>query len=201
VTIKKAIIDRSKFNRNIALPYQLRLEDFEMAMGDVYDFLYDVNNIFVERGLQRIDDMLRPASMSGVLSDMLNESLGKHSRALSVNTYFNGHPDLVLSGRYPNNSVKSGDEGVEIKATVKKGGAVDAHGARDEVLCAFVYVVDKDASKPALDRDPTVFTEVYIASVLESDFRLNARGPLGTRTATLHAAGLKKWRQGWVYKA
>ncbi|BFU94714.1 MAG: hypothetical protein NTNFB02_14360 [Nitrospira sp.] len=32
-----------------------------MAMQDVYDFFYDVNLGLTERGLQRLDDMLRPA--------------------------------------------------------------------------------------------------------------------------------------------
>ena len=29
----------------------------------------------------------------------------------------------------------------------------------------------------------------------------NARGELGTRTSTLHAAGIAKLRKGWVYRA
>ena len=32
------------------------------------------------------------------------------------------------------------------------------------------------------------------------DFRRNARGELGTRTATLGAAGLRAFRQNWIYK-
>ena len=38
-----------------------------MAMQDVYDFFYDVNRGLVGRGLLRLDDMLRPAIMSGLL--------------------------------------------------------------------------------------------------------------------------------------
>jgi len=72
-----------------------------MAMQDVYDFFYDVNCGLTERGLQRLDDMLRPAIMSGVLSDMLTASLAKHSRSLTVNLYHNGHPDLVVAGCTP----------------------------------------------------------------------------------------------------
>ena len=34
-------------------------------MQDVYDFFYDVNKLLLERGLHRLDDMLRPAAMSG----------------------------------------------------------------------------------------------------------------------------------------
>jgi hypothetical protein len=34
---------RDYFNANASLPFQLRLEDFEIAMQDVYDLFYDVN--------------------------------------------------------------------------------------------------------------------------------------------------------------
>jgi hypothetical protein len=84
------------FNRSTELPFQLRLEDFEIAMQDVYDLFYDVNTGLLEKGLERLDDFLRPAIMSGLLSDLLTASVAKHSRTLAQNTYFNGHPDLVV---------------------------------------------------------------------------------------------------------
>ncbi len=187
------------FNRNAKLPFGLRLKDFEMAMQDVYDFFYDVNLGLTDRGLQRLDDMLRPAIMSGVLSDMLTASLAKHSRSLTVNLYHNGHPDLVVSGVYPDNKVKAGSEGVEIKTTRKAGGAVDTHGARDQWMCVFVYDVD-NATEPARDRAPMTVTEIYLGQVTKGDFRKNQRGELGTRTATLHRSGIEKLRKNWVYK-
>src|SRR5919112_6092601 len=107
------------FNKNAKLPFELRIKDFEIAMQDIYDFFYDVNRGLVERGLIRLDDMLRPAIMSGLLSDMLTASLGKHSRSLTANLYHNGHPDLIVNGVYPSNKVKAGTEGVEIKTTRK----------------------------------------------------------------------------------
>ncbi len=128
-------LDSSKLNAALVLPFELRLDDFRSAAQDVYDFFYDVNTALLAKGLERLDDMLRPAIMSGVLSDMLTASLARHSRALTVNTYFNGHPDLVVKGEYPNNAVKSGEQGVEIKTTRKTGGAVDTHGARDQWRC------------------------------------------------------------------
>ena len=98
MAIRRNTIDTSKFNKDAVLPYELRIEDFQMAMQDVYDFFYDVNSHLSNKGLQRLDDMLRPAIMSGVLSDMLTASLAKHSRVLTANRYFNGHPDLVVQG-------------------------------------------------------------------------------------------------------
>jgi len=197
--ITRNIVDMAKFNNSALLPYELRLLDFQMAMQDVYDFFYDVNSHLTKKGLQRLDDMLRPAIMSGVLSDMITASLAKHSRVLTENLYFNGHPDLVVQGIYPDNSVKSGADGVEIKTTRKSGGAVDTHGARDQWMCVFVYDIDTK-TEPALDRIPMTFTEVYLGKVTIEDFRKNPRGELGTRTATLHKDGIKKLRENWIYK-
>ena len=68
VLLLRNTIDPDKFNRHAELPYELRLDDFRLAMQDVYDFFYDVNSHLSKKGLQRLDDMLRPAIMSGVLS-------------------------------------------------------------------------------------------------------------------------------------
>lgn len=191
--------DPAKFNQNAVLPFELRLKDFELAMQDVYDFFYDVNLLLAAKGLQRLDDMLRPAIMSGVLSDMLSASVAKHSRTLVQNQYFNGHPDLLVQGRYANDAVKAGSDGVEIKTTRNRGGAVDTHGARDQWMCVFVYGIDHE-TEPAIERKAMSFTEVYLGQVTTADFRQNPRGPLGTRTATLDRQGVAKLRENWIYK-
>jgi hypothetical protein len=197
--ITRNVVGASKFNQNAKLPFELRLQDFQMAMQDVYDFFYDVNSHLIGRGLRRLDDMLRPAIMSGLLSDMLTASLAKHSRVLVENRYFNGHPDLIVQGVYAGNAITSGKDGVEIKTTRKAGGAVDTHGAREQWMCVFVYAVDTE-SEPAKDRKAMTFTEIYLGQVSIDDFRKNPRGELGTRTATLHKDGIKKLRESWVYK-
>jgi hypothetical protein len=194
VPLVKAVIDRTMFNQAAQLPFNLRLADFEIAMQDAYDFFYDVNGLLLGRGLHRMDDMLRPAAMSGMMSDMLTASMAKHARSLVENKHFNGHPDLIVQGKYPNNAVQAGTDGVEIKSTRHKGGAVDTHGARDQWMCVFVYKTDHE-TEPAQDRLPMEFTEVYIAHVVQADFRNNPRsGNLGTRTATLHSQGVQKLR-------
>ena len=195
---ERATVDRSCFNERASFPHELRIGDFESTMQDVYDFFFDVNSMLLNRGLHRLDDMLRPAAMSGMISDMLSASMAKHARALVENRHFNGHPDLIVQGRYPNNSVKSGSDGVEIKSTRKKGGAVDTHGPREQYMCVFVYQTDH-RTEPAAARKPMMFTEIYLAYVLPADFRKNARGDLGTRTATLDRAGIKKLRENWIY--
>ena len=199
MALQRITIDTSKFNSKATLPFELRLKDFEIALQDVYDFFFDVNQWLVGKGLTRLDDMLRPAIMSGVLSDMFTASLAKHSRTLVENRFHNGHPDLIVKGVYPNNSVKAGDRGVEVKTTRKAGGAVDTHGARNQWMCVFVYEIDNE-SEPAVSRRPLTFTEVYLGKVTVADFRKNPRGELGTRTATLHKEGITKLRQNWIYR-
>ena len=196
--VQRNVVKKDCFTPTPSLPYELRIIDFESAMQDVYDFFYDVNVHLGSKGLERLDDMLRPANCSGTISDMLTASLAKHSRTLRQNGYFNGHPDLVVQGVYADNSVKAGEKGVEIKSTRKRGGAVDTHGARRQWLCVFVYTVD-NKTEPASDREALTFTEVYLGQVGEDDFRSNERGTLGTRTATLDRDGIARLRQGWVY--
>ncbi len=190
--------DPSKFHPDAELLYMLRLEDFGLVMQDIYDFFFDVNTHLSAKGLKRLDDMLRPAAMSGLVSDMVTASMARHSRVLVENRHHNGHPDLIVQGRYPDDAVKAGDEGVEIKSTRKPGGAVDTHGAREQWMCVFVYAVDND-TEPAAARAPMRFTEIYLGRVTVDDFRRNPRGELGTRTATLHRQGIRKLRQSRVY--
>lgn len=196
---RAAMVDRSAFNSAVELPYGLRVSDFEVAMQDVYDFFGDVNKLLLDKNLRRLDDMLRPAAMSGMISDMVTASLAKFSRSLVENSHFNGHPDLIPRNRYANDSVASGAEGVEIKSTRKKGGAVDTHGARMQWMCVFVYTVD-NVTQPAIDREPMKVTEVDLGHVEVEDFRKNTRSELGTRTATLDREGIRKLRECWVYK-
>jgi len=67
-------------------------------------------------------------------------------------------------------------------------------------MCVFAYAVDNE-SEPSSERKSLTFTEVYLGHVDIADFRKTARGELGTRTATLHEAGIAKLRKSWIYKA
>ena len=197
--VTKSTANSQYFNPAPRLPFNLRVEDIALAMQDIYDFFFDVNSHLFDRGLPRLDDTLRQAIMSGMISDMLTESVAKHSRSLTPNRFHNGHPDLLVKGVYTNDSVQAGEQGIEIKTTLKPGGAVDFHGARTQWLLVFVYTVDR-TTEPASQRHPMRFTEVYLAKVEADDFRRNERGELGTRTATLDRLGIAKFREGWLYR-
>lgn len=198
-TIAKATLDLDCFNADLPLPYNLRIDDFKVAMQDVYDFLHDTNDFLVNKGLSRLDDTLRPANMSGFLSDMLTDSLGKHSRSLARNKFHNGHPDLIVRGQHKNDAAQSAEQGVEIKTTRNQRAAVDFHGGRNQTLAIFVYRVDVQ-TEPAVKRAPLEFTGVFISTVLEADFRRYERGDLGTRTSSLKKEVRAKLLESWIYR-
>jgi hypothetical protein len=39
------------FNPDLALPYELRPQDFELAMQDLYDLFFDINGTLLQKGL------------------------------------------------------------------------------------------------------------------------------------------------------
>ena len=131
MTVRRNTPEPDRFNADVVLPYELRLKDFRSAMQDAYHFFFDVSSGLTAKGLGRLDDTLRPAIMSGVLSDMLTASLAKHSRTLVVNAYFNGHPDLVVKGRYADNAVKAGEHGRRLpQKCPRRTGHAHGHIAR-----------------------------------------------------------------------
>lgn len=79
--INRNTLDETRFNWNANLPFELRIQDFQLAIQDVYDFFFDVNSHLVGKGLRRLDDMLRPAIMSGLLSDMLKAQASQNTLA------------------------------------------------------------------------------------------------------------------------
>ncbi len=196
--VKRAEPHPDKFNPQPLLPYELRRDDFRLAMQDVYDLFHDINTSLVGRGLRRIEEIVRPAILSGILSDAISTSLARHARVLTINQYHNGHPDLIPEGLFAKNAVKAGEQGVEIKAT-KGGGAVDTHGARAAWLCVFRYAVDSE-TEPAVERAPTRIVEILLAKLDVDDFRRNPRSELGTRTASPNRAGIAKLRANWIYR-
>ena len=78
--------DQSSFNPDIVLPYQLRREDFALAMQDVYDFFFDVNLRLFEKGIKRLDEMLRPAAMSGLISARIRAANSARGQQRSTGT-------------------------------------------------------------------------------------------------------------------
>ena len=148
-------VDPDKLNTDAVLPYSLRLMDFQIAMQDVYDLFHDINTLLLERSLKRLEEMLRPAAMSGLISDLLTASLASHARSLTENTYFNGHPDLIVTGFYPNDSVQSGAEGDRGPVDTEKG-RCGRHPRRARTVDVRVRLQDRHRDRTSPEPSPDV---------------------------------------------
>jgi hypothetical protein len=168
-------------------------------MDDIYVLLDNINSGLTSRALLRIEESVRGAIYSGLLSDLIAEALAKHSMGLVKNGFNNGHPDLLPRGKYVNDSIRSAPDGVEVKVTGKRGGAVDMHSDRPAWYAIFRYETDH-VTQPVVNRAPTKFTDIWLGQLVAGDFRKNPRGARGTRTATPHAQGMQKMRAAWVYR-
>jgi hypothetical protein len=197
--VRRAQVDKDGFNTQLVLPYALKLDVFAIAMDDIYAMLHNLTTGLVDRGLLPFENSVRGAIYTGVLSDLMTEALANHAVGLVRNTHSNGHPDLLPAGRYANNGAQGAEDGVEVKVTKKAGGAVDMHSDRPAWYCVFRYLADY-TTEPIVDRQPTRFTDVWLAQIRAEDFRKNSRGPRGTRTATFDKDGVRVLRAGWLYR-
>ena len=54
MAIYRNTVDTTKFNDEAALPFELRIQDFQSAIRDVYDFFFDLNSHLIGKGLQNL---------------------------------------------------------------------------------------------------------------------------------------------------
>ena len=99
---------RENFNLQTQHPFQLRLEDFEIAMQDVYDLFFDVNSGLLEKGLERLDDFNRDGrtvrcrdTFRRVISGTWVWSRAQRSCRQFLPEFLNTVLDLVQTGAVP----------------------------------------------------------------------------------------------------
>jgi hypothetical protein len=177
------------------LPYGLDRRVFDSTLESMYDFFQLVNTALSQRGMEWIENLVQPAAISTMTSDMAAAAVARYSNLLVVNRHHNGHPDLIPRGEYPDDAIAAGEHGVEIKSTLHT--VSDCHSPRNGWYCQFQYRVDKNPIR--IERAPLRVKAIYLANVTEDMFRLNDRGSRGTRTATLNKDGIKYLHQFPVY--
>jgi hypothetical protein len=178
--IQRPIVLEEHFNDGAVLPYGLTVAEVKQAMHGTYDFFHAINPLLVERGYGRLEDILLGNSFAGVLSETLVKNLSDASHTLTRNRKVGGHPDLILSGRYPGDAVLRGEDGIEVKASKTKGGW-QGHNPEKGWVVIFRYIVDT-LTEPVEDRHPTEFVEVLAAELETDDYRLDQR-PRNRETA------------------
>lgn len=180
--LRRPTLNPDGFRHTAVLPYGMTIDEVRRAMDEVYDFLHFVNNALVSNGLDRLEDTILGNSFSGIVSELCVRGISRHSHVLIRNRKIGGHPDLIPRGRYPNDAVLKASEGVEVKASIQRGGW-QGHNPERVWVMIFQYAVDT-ATEPVENRQPLVFLKVLAAQLEESDWSFSGRTGTSRRTPT-----------------
>lgn len=168
---------------------------------DLHDLLHDVNSMMVEKGFDRMEELLDPAGFSGFISRTIVDRLDRLSRALVKNLYHNGYPDLLPRGAYPGDLAQHGTVGgLEVKAS-RSQTSWQSHGPRGGWFCVVQFSIDEDEEKALRDREPTKVLAVMIGELAEDDWSWQpARaGRIRSGTASVKPSGAAKLRASAVW--
>lgn len=189
---------------SIALPYGLTAAHVVAAVNRVYSYLHAVNSASVMHGYPRLEDIIQPASFSGLLSESVCQSFVQATATatpgLVRNVYPNGRPDLVPRGRYERDSILHGDEGMEVKVS-RYATSWQGHNVEEGWLLGVLIAVDL-TTVPVYERAATTVDRVMIAKLLEDDWSFSGRnaGSRRTPTASIKPSGRVKLTAGMVYE-
>ncbi|MBW7920780.1 MAG: hypothetical protein H3C51_01620 [Rubellimicrobium sp.] len=192
------------FNPHAVIPYGVTTRHLCAAMNDFIEFIRMVNLRLNESGAYRLESMLMPANFSSMVGEFVSANLPRHSSGIVKNTYHNGHPDMLPAGRYSDDSLQHGTEGIEVKASRYLRGW-QGHNAEDVWLMVFMYDSNRpvDAGKGGRHAMPFRFLRVAGARLEKSDWRFSGRSETSRRTITASVtnSGYQKMMANLIYNS
>ena len=185
-------------NRNIVLPYSLLVSEVEEAVAETYRLFHGINDYLASSEFRPLEKLLLGNSLSGIVSEFLVKNIARSSAALEVNLKVGGHPDLLPRGHYASNLVLKGEEGIEVKASIQKGGW-QGHNPESCWLKVFHYTVGEQKDHTIM---PLTLAEILCARLDKSDWSFSGRKGASRRTptASITAMGVEKLRQNFLYR-
>lgn len=191
-------LDQRYINPSAELPYGLTVHEVEHAVAETYRLVHGLNGYLARNGFPPLEELLLGNSLSGIISEFLVKNRAKTAMTLEANMKVGGHPDLVPTGHYPSNLVLKGDEGIEVKCSMQKGGW-QGHNPEDCCLMVFRYVVGKQTSGEVM---PLTFIEILCARLVKSDWSFSSRrgDSRRTPTASITEVGVEKLRANFLYR-
>ncbi len=171
------------------------------TVEDVHVILHEVNALLHSRGYERLEELLDKAGFSGFVSRTIADRLSRLSKALVLNGYHNGFPDLLPRGVYPDNAVQHGVQGgLEIKAS-RHESQWQSHGRRSGWFCVGQFEIDSDVAKALQDREPTRLRAMLVAELVEDDWSWQParEGRIRSGTAAVKPSGVLRLRRGAVW--
>lgn len=185
-------------NKQVILPYGLTAQEIEEAVAETYRLFHGLNDYLVQSGFRPLEELLLGNSLSGIISEFLVKNIARASATLEANLKVGGHPDLLPQGHYTSNLVLKGDEGIEVKASIQKGGW-QGHNPEDCWLMVFRYAVGEQHNNEAV---PLTFVEILCASLTKADWSFSGRTGASRRTptASITSTGVERLRENFLYR-
>jgi hypothetical protein len=193
-----ARLDPRYVNRRVVLPYGLAVGEIEKAVAETYRLFHGLNDYLIGGGFRPLEELLLGNSLSGIISEFLVKNIARASATLEANLKVGGHPDLLPKGHYTSGLVLKGDEGIEVKASIQKGGW-QGHNPEDCWIMIFQYAVgEQDGNKIV----PLTFVEILCAKLSKSDWSFSGRkgNSRRTPTASITTVGVEKLRSNFLYR-
>lgn len=191
------------FNPHAVIPYGVTIEHVCAAMNEFIDFIRMVNQRMHENGTTRFESILMPANFSSIVGEFMGAGIPKHCPTIAKNQYHNGHPDMVPTGRFPDNAVQHAYDGIEIKGSRYMKGW-QGHNRENIWLMVFMF----DSNRPVdvsqnIAPKPFRFLRVAGAQLTEDDWQFAGRSETSRRTitATVKNSGYRKLMANWIYNA
>ncbi len=197
-----APVDKGSFNKLARLPYGLTVLNVQNAMEQFVEFLGFINHQLHRRKLERLESMLMSANFSSLVGEFMKSTIPLYCKSLVSNQYHNGHPDLIPSNKFKNDSVQYAKQGVELKASRYMSGW-QGHNPEEIWLMVFVFDSNRQRDKFAktLPR-PFRFVKVIGAQLTKADWAFSGRNATSRRTitASVTKSGFMKLEANWIYR-
>jgi hypothetical protein len=191
-------LDSKYVNCKVSLPYDLTIDEVTTAVTETYRLFNGVNNFLTTSGFRPLEELLLGNSLSGILSEFLVKNVARSSRSLVANLKVGGHPDLLPKGYYSSNLILKGEEGIEVKASIQRGGW-QGHNPEECWLMVFRYIVGKQNDNQVV---PLTFVEILCAKLTKQDWSFSGRKGASRRTptASITTTGVQKLRNNFLYR-
>ena len=191
-------LDDRYLNEHVSLPYGLTIAEIGKAVAETYRLFHGLNDFLVNNGFRPLEELLLGNSLSGIVSEFLVKNIATTSATLEANLKVGGHPDLLPKGHYASNLVLKGEEGIEVKSSIQKGGW-QGHNPEDCWLMVFRYAVGEQDNRESI---PLTFIEILCAKLTKSDWSFSGRKGVSRRTptASITTAGVERLRANFLYR-
>jgi len=185
-------------NREAILPYGVTVDEVGVAVRETYRLMDGIDSFLIENGFKHLEELILGNSLSGILSEFLVKNVAAASAGIEANVKVGGHPDLLPCGHYESNSVLRGTEGVEIKASIQRGGW---QGHNPEECCVMVFRYSPGHYEEQT-WVPLTFVEVLCARLSKDNWSYSGRKGASRRTptASITESGVEKLRCNFVYR-